>query len=77
MGEWDRCPLGAIKEKQEIISTIFNEYKALKRFGVRCDKTIPLPYLIAIDEEVDKIRAQEIERERALEIARRKGGKCR
>lgn len=77
MGEWDRCPIGAIKENQELISLIFNEYKGLKRFGVRCDPSIPLPYLIAVDEEVDKIRQQELERERTIENARRKGAKCR
>lgn len=55
----------------DLIDRVLTEYRCLKRLGCRCDESVPLCYLLAVDEEVEALRALEIEREVKLREAQR------
>lgn len=56
---------------QIFLSKIFKEYQAVKRFGLRNDETIPIDFLLAIDEELDLMRIRDRERQEKLIEAQR------
>ena len=77
LGFCEKCPIGEILSNKPFLDKIFQEYKSLKRLNYRCDETIPIEYLIAIDEEIERLRNRNYERERKLAEAQRKTKGCK
>lgn len=66
------CPMADIETSKEMVFAVIREYQSVKRLGIRADPTIPISYLIAIDDEIERMRARNQMRAKALEEARKR-----
>lgn len=60
--DFERCPVTLVIEHKPLLDRIFNEYRAVKRLGLRGDPSIPTPYLVALDQEIAAIEQRQYER---------------
>lgn len=72
LGAFETCPLAIIARHRPRCDMILKEYQALKRFGVRCDPSIPFDCLLAADIEVQRLEAVEQQREAARAEAKKR-----
>lgn len=72
LGLCKRCPIAEIEASRDLLDRVFTEYQSIKRLKYRRDLTIPVELLIAIDDEVERLRLRDMERERALNEAKSK-----
>lgn len=66
LGTCNRCPIAEVEASRDLLDRVFTEYQSIKRLKYRHDLTIPVELLIAIDDEVERLRLRDLERERAL-----------
>lgn len=62
--DFDHCPIADVIENRELLERIFDEYKGVKRLGIRSDPSVPVDFLVALDVELSAIEQRQEERRR-------------
>lgn len=63
LGTYSTCPIAFVLRYKDLLNAALQEYSLIKRLNIRNDYSVSPKILLAIDQEVSKIEALEMEDE--------------